>query len=188
MTIQLDRHLFTLEEYERMVEAGGFDENARVELIRGEIVNMAPIGVRHAACVTRLTTLLVRQVGDTAVVWSQNPFGIPGHSRPQPDVALLRWRDDYYDARSPMAEDMLLVIEVADTSLTYDRGVKGSLYAEVGIPEYWIVNLQDQVIEVYTKPTEGAYKRSKQAKRGKALPLPGGLEGAIQVSDILGNA
>src|SRR5438128_8981655 len=184
MTIQLDRHLFTLEEYERTVDAGGFDQDARVELIRGEIVDMAPIGVRHAACVTRLTTLLVRKVGDNAVVWSQNPFGIPGHSRPQPDVALLRWRDDYYDARSPVPEDMLLVIEVSDTSLAYDRGFKGALYAEAGIPEYWIVNLQGQVIEVYTNPTEGAYKQAKQAKRGKTLPLPGGLEAAIRVSDI----
>src|SRR6266542_1032915 len=117
MAVQLQRHLFTLEEFERLVESGGFDEDARVELIRGEIVDMAPIGVRHAACVTRLTTLLVRKVDDNAVVLSQNPFAIPDHSRPQPDVALLRWRDDYYDARSPTPEDVLMAIEVADTSI-----------------------------------------------------------------------
>lgn len=188
MAIQLERHLFTLEEYERMVESGGFHEDARIELIRGEIVDMAPIGVRHEACVTRLTTLLVRKAADSAIVWSQNSIRLPGHSRPQPDVSLLRWRDDYYEGRRPVPEDVLLVVEVADTSLTSDRQVKAPLYAQAGIPEYWIVNLRDNVIEVYAEPVEGAYKQSRRAQHGEAFPLPGGLEDTLSVSDILGMA
>ena len=92
---QLDRHLFTLEEFERLVEAGGFDEHARIELIRGEILDMAATGIRHEACVARLSMLLAKNAGGKAVVWSHNSIRLPNNSRPEPDVALLKWRDDY---------------------------------------------------------------------------------------------
>jgi Uma2 family endonuclease len=189
MAIQLERHLFTLEEYERMVEAGVFDEDARIELIRGEIVEMAAIGLRHATCVARLTTLLVQKSVAKAIVWPQgNPLWLLGHSRPEPDITLLRWRDDYYAAKRPTAEDVLLVVEVADTSLKYDRSVKGPLYAEASIPEYWLVNLQGNVIELYAGPAEGAYGRTAKAERGETLTLltlPDLLQGVIEASDIL---
>src|ERR1044072_749529 len=123
--IKFEPRLFTLEEFERMIEVGIFQGDERLELIRGEIVVMTPIGIRHAACVTRLTTLLVKKAADSAIVWSQNPFGIPARSRPQPDLALLRWRDDYYEAKLPTSDDMLLVIEVSDTTLIPDRRDKG---------------------------------------------------------------
>ena len=183
---QLDRHLFTLEEYERMVESGGFDADARIELIRGEIVDMAPIGIRHAACVARLTALLVRKAGDSAVVWSQNPFSIPGHSRPEPDVALLRWRDDYYASKGPTPDDAVLIVEVSDTTLKYDRAVKGPLYGEAGIPEYWIINLQENTVEIYSNPEGGVYKQMRHARRGDSLALPPKLGGSILVEDFLG--
>jgi Uma2 family endonuclease len=177
----------TLEEFERMVGAGVFDEDARLELIRGEIVEMAPIGLPHAVCVARLNRLLGLLVGSAALVWPQNnPLHVPGHSRPEPDLTLLRWRDDYYAAGTPTPQDVILLIEVADTSVTYDRAVKGKLYAEAGIAEYWIVNLRARVVEVYSDPASGVYRRTRSVKPGKSLRLPGGLEGAIEVEDVLG--
>ena len=150
---------------------------------------MAPLGLLHEVCVTRLTTLLVQKTAGRAIVWPQNySIRLPGsNSRPEPDVTLLRWRDDYYANARPTPQDVLLVIEVAESSVQRDRTVKGPLYAEAGIPEYWIVNLQDSVIEVYSDPIEGAYKQTSKAKRGDTLPLPADLGGAVQVSEILGN-
>ncbi|MFL5735630.1 MAG: Uma2 family endonuclease [Chloroflexia bacterium] len=188
--IQIEKRLLTLEEYERMIEAGVFDEDERIELIRGEIVKMAPIGPPHEASVARLTTLLVQKTVGKAIVWPQNnSIRLPtSGSRPEPDLTLLRWREDYYGTTRPAtAADVLLVIEVAESSIKYDQTIKGRLYAEAGIPEYWIVNLQDEVIEVYTEPTDGAYKQAKKARRGETLPLPGELGDAIAVSDILGS-
>ena len=183
MSLQLERHLFTLEEYERIVEAGGFAEDARIELIRGEIVDMAPIGFEHGMGIAKLNRLFGRLAGDRALIWVQSPVQIAPNSRPEPDLALLKWRD--YGAKRPVsASDVLLIVEVSDTTLNYDRTVKRSLYAEAGIPEYWIVNLQDRVIEVYTSPSNGAYQSEKQAKRGDAIVLPGDL-GSISVADIL---
>lgn len=185
--IQLERYLFTLEEYERMIEAGVFNEAARVELIRGEIVDMAPINFPHEACVARLTRLLTVLTDGKAYVWPQNnSIRMPGHSRPQPDLTLLKWRDDLYANTPPVGEDVLLVIEVSDTSLKYDRSVKGPLYAEAGIPEYWIVNLRERIIEVYTDPTEGNYQSTRKAKSGEMLPLSGGLGSDVKVADVLG--
>src|SRR5205823_1229767 len=103
---------------------------------------------------------LPKQAGDAALVWPQgNSIGLPiSNSRPEPDAILLKWRDDYYAAKRPTPEDVLLVIEVSDTTLKYDRSVKVALYAQAGIPEYWIANLRTNVIEVYTDPSEGAYQ------------------------------
>ena len=186
MAIQLERHLFTLEEYERMVESGGFNEDSRVELIKGEIVDMSPIGFEHGSGVSRLIMQLVELVKQSAVLWVQSPIQIAPNSRPEPDLLLLRRPDDYGDNRPPTPQDVVLLIEVADTSLKYDRQVKGPLYAGAGIPEYWIVNLQEGVLEVYTDPAEGAYKRVRTVKRGETLALPGGLGGDVDVSDVLG--
>ena len=169
-----------------MVESGGFNEDTRVELIRGEIVDMPPIGFEHGWSVNILTMLMGRFSEGKALVWAQSAIRVGERSRPQPDIALLQWRDDYSRERPPSAQDVLLVVEVAETSARYDRHVKGPLYAEAGIPEYWIVNLQEGVIEVYTNPIEGAYKQVRSVRRGETLALPGSLEGAIEVGDVLG--
>jgi Uma2 family endonuclease len=110
---------------------------------------------------------------------------LPGNSRPEPDVTLLRWRDDYYSGKSPTLEDVLLVIEVAETSIKYDSETKGRLYAEAGIPEYWLLNLWGGGVEVYADPIEGTYQTTKKAKRGDTLSLPYAL-GHIEVSNIFG--
>jgi Uma2 family endonuclease len=173
-----------------MVAAGVFAPDARLELIAGEIIDMAPIGPEHETSVTRLNLFFVEQVRRRAVVWPQgNSVGLPhSQSRLQPDLTVLRWRDDLYAGKRPGPEDVILLVEVSDSTLKFDRGGKLRLYAEAGIAEYWIINLVDRVIEVYAAPHEESYQTSRTAAPGDLLPLPGGLEGQILAGDILGQA
>ncbi len=134
MTARLLKRLFTIEEYHKMAQAGILTEDDRAELIEGEIVEMAPIGSRHAACVARLTALLSR-VQDRAILWVQNPIRLGEHSEPQPDVALLSLRPDFYAQAHPGPQDVLLLVEVAETSPGDDREVKLFLYARAAISE-----------------------------------------------------
>lgn len=182
------RHVITLDEYERMCEADVFEPEARIELIRGEIVDMSPPGPPHEASVTRLHLLFFEQCGRRAVVWPQgNSVRLPqSNSRPQPDITVLRWRDDLYAGKRPMPEDIILLVEVAESTIRYDRESKRQLYAEAGIQDYWVVNLVDGVVEVYTDPGEGKYQSASTIRRGETLQLPGSLEGSIAVDDILG--
>jgi Uma2 family endonuclease len=183
-THEIARRRFTAREYHRMGEAGILHEDDRVELIEGEIVEMAAIGTRHFACVNGLTRLLVRGVGDAAIVSVQNPVRLDEHTEPQPDLTVLRVRD--YRESLPMPGDVLLLIEVSDTTLAYDRGVKLPLYARSGIPEVWIVDLAGEVIERNTDPSGDSYRRVEQAQRGEAL-APLALPGlSLRVDDMLG--
>jgi len=185
---EIKRHFVTLDEYDRMVEAGVFEPEARIELIRGEIVDMPPPGPGHESSVARLDRLFNKLVHDRALVWPQgNSIAIPSSdSRPQPDITVLKWREDYYAGRRPQPEDVILLVEVSDSSLKLDRGSKLQLYAEAGIREYLLVNLVESVVELYAEPNEGKYRTATTARRGETLQLPGALEGSIAVSDILG--
>ena len=185
---EVKRHLVTLDEYERMCEAGVFEPDARIELIGGEIVDMTPPGPAHESSVARLHLFFGELLRRRAILWPQgNAIRLPNsNSRPQPDVSILRWRDDLYADKRPYPEDVLLLVEVSDKTLRYDRGTKLKLYAEAGIAEYWVVNLVDGVIEVYTDPAEGKYCSVRKARRGDTLQLPGGIQGSITVDDILG--
>jgi Uma2 family endonuclease len=186
MAVQIQRKRFTTAEYDKMVEAGVFEEDARLELIEGEIVEMAPIGLRHASCVARVQLLFHEQLGRRAIVWVQSPVDVGRSSRPQPDVALVQWSPDFYATHRPSHREMLLVVEVADSSLEYDRGVKLPLYAASSIPVVWIVNLRDDVIEVYSQPSGSSYGTSQRCGTGDVVPLPGEWSGtAIAVSDII---
>ena len=182
------RHAVTLAEYDRMVAAGVFEPGARLELIRGEIQDMAPIGPEHETAVTRLHLLFFEECRRDAVVWPQgNSVGLPqSHSRPQPDIAILKWRNDLYAGKRPLPEDGLLLVEVSDSTLKFDRGAKLQLYAEAAIPEYWVVNLVDSVVEIYTDPDVGKYRSTRLAHRGEMVTLPGEVGGSIVVADILG--
>jgi Uma2 family endonuclease len=186
-TSQIRKHLITLEEYERMIAADVFRDPFRLELIRGELIEMSPPGFEHEFTVARLATLLDRRAGEAALVWPQgNSIRLPNSdSRPQPDAALLRWRDDYSSLKPPTAEDVLLVVEVSDTSLKYDKSEKLALYAGAGIAEYWIVNLQNKTIESYSSPVDGAYTSVRKAGRGDVIALPGELAGEIAVDEVL---
>ena len=160
---------FTVDEFHRMAEAGILHEDERVELIGGEIVEMNPIGGRHARCVTELTRVLVSMVGDDVRVSPQNPVRLDEHQEPQPDVAVHRASEKYRAGELPTAEDMQLLIEVADTSLASDRDVKLPLYARAGIAEVWLVDLNANVIERHTEPSENGYRLVRRAGRGEML-------------------
>jgi Uma2 family endonuclease len=140
-----------------MAEAGVFEHDARVELIEGEIVDMPPIGSRHAGYASRLADILAAAIGGRAIVRTQWPLRLSEHSEVQPDLAVVKFRDDYYVSAHPTADDALLAIEVSDTTLQYDRDVKASLYARFGVPELWIVDLKADVIHVHRSPQDGRY-------------------------------
>jgi Uma2 family endonuclease len=159
------RYKFTVEEYRRMGEAGILTEDDRVELIAGEIVKMSPIGERHASCVGWLTRTLTLMLQHVALVWVQNPLHLDDYSEPEPDVLVLKLRDDFYRNGKPRPEDVLLVIEVSDSTLAYDRQVKVPLYARAGVPEVWIVNLLDERVETFADPSEGAYRMAESYTR-----------------------
>jgi len=169
MSVQIVRRHFNIDEYYRMAAAGVLSENDRVELIEGEIVEMNPIGSRHAACVGRLTEFLRRVVSSQAIVWVQNPVQVNNYSEPLPDVTLLKRRDDFYAQANPQPLDALLIIEVVDSSVEYDRDIKIPLYAGAGIPEVWLVNLPKETIEIYTQPVGDAYGEIRIVKRGETL-------------------
>ena len=175
MSANLKNH-FTVSEYERMGETGMFPPDARVELIEGEIIEMSPIGSRHAACVRLLSRALNQQVGENAIVSIQNPIRLDDFSEPQPDVALLKFRQDSYRNGHPGPDDVLFVIEVADTTVHYDRHVKVPLYARAGIPEALLFNLPDDLLEYFSRPEVGAYQLNHVLRRGEkfeSMSVPG---------------
>jgi Uma2 family endonuclease len=164
---QVTRWRFTVHDYHRMGEAGILHEDDRVELIEGEIVEMAAIGTRHFSCVNRLTRMLVMGVGEAAVVSVQNPVRLDEHTEPQPDLTVIQPRD--YTESLPLPEDVLLLVEVSDTTLAYDRNVKLPLYARAGIGEVWIVNLPAGTIEQHTDPSDEGYQRVDHKRGGQKL-------------------
>lgn len=157
MSVAIARRLFTVEEYYEMTRSGILSENDRLELLAGEIVEMSPIGSRHAACVNGLNLMFNASLQGWAIVSVQNPIRLSRYSEPEPDLALLKLQEDFYARAHPGPRDVFLVIEVAETSVEMDRKAKLPLYAEAGIPEVWIFDLQARDVEVYRKPFEGAY-------------------------------
>ena len=165
------RHRWTVAEYHRMGEVGLLNEDSRVELIDGEIVEMAPIGSSHGGNVNRFIRLFSKIVGDKAIVSAQNPVVLGGYSEPEPDIALLRWRADDYVQSHPHPEDVLLLIEVSDSTLRYDRDVKIPLYAKNGIPEVWLLDIPNRQLEIYREPTNGEYQQRDCRQTGKIAPI-----------------
>lgn len=184
--IPVSRYSFTVAEYERMGQFGIFSEDDRVELVCGEIIEMSPIGERHAACVAILTQLITLRLRHSALVWVQNPIRLDDYSEPQPDIAVLKHRDDFYRHAHPRPEDVLVVIEVSDSTLEYDRKVKMPLYAGVGIPETWLVNLPEECIEMYSDPADGEYQTARSYARGQKLQSHTLASLRISVSKVLG--
>ena len=180
------RRPFTVGEYYRMAEADILTEEERVELIAGQIVAMSPIGSRHAACVDRLNGLLHRQPGSAFIVRVQSPISLDAYSAPEPDIVLLCPRADFYAAAHPSAADVLLAIEVADTSIDYDREVKLPLYAQAGLPEVWLIDLQESRIEVYAQPQGGAYQQRVEVTADATLTSLTVASLELAAADILG--
>lgn len=171
MSLQYEKRFFNAAEYYRMAEAGVLSPDDRVELIEGEIVRMSPVGSRHAACVRRLDALLNREAGHVAQVSVQSPIRLSDFSEPQPDIALLIPRNDFYANAHPIPADVLLIIEVSETSVEYDRGIKLPLYARAGIPQVLIVNMPGEIIENYSEPANGAYQKFMRAQRGESVDI-----------------
>lgn len=185
MAHQIARRWFNVDEYYRMAEAGILTEGDRVELIEGEIITMSPIGSRHAACVDRLTDIL-SELKAHFIIRVQSPIRVDAYSEPEPDIALLKRRADFYAASHPTPDDVLLVIEVAETSVGYDRGVKIPLYARAGIPESVLVNLPDDAIEFCSQPVNGKYQSVRIFKRGESFASQSVPGLTMNVDDILG--
>lgn len=182
----VEKKLFTVEEYHRMVETGVLDEGSKVELIEGEIYPMAAMGSRHAACIDRLNKLLSARAGDTAIVLVQCPIELHDTSEPEPDVSLLKFREDFYADAHPKPEDTLLAVEVSDTTLAHDTSVKLPAYARAGIPKVWIVDPNSNSIQIHSNPQTGEYRNTTRIRRGDTFESKA-LSGAeIAASDILG--
>ncbi len=186
MSRQLAKRWISADEYERMGEAGIFPPDARLELIEGEIYEMSPIGSPHAACVDFLALLFTEVANRRFIVRVQNPIRLDDFSEPQPDVTLLRWREDFYRGAHPTPSDVLLVVEVADTTVVTDRTVKLPLYARAGVPEVWLINLPEEKIEVYAEPAGGAYKSATSFGRGEEARSRTVPHLSVAVSDVLG--
>lgn len=160
---------FSVEEFYKLADAGIFDENDRVELLDGEIIVMSPIGIRHAATARRLNKFFSRRSNDRYEVIVADPSRLGDYSEPQPDVQLVRVREDDYLTGHPAPADVHLLIEIADSTLRYDRGSKRNAYAAAGIPEYWIANLTDECIEVFRDPRGGTYHTERAVLRGESV-------------------
>ncbi|MEM6320569.1 MAG: Uma2 family endonuclease [Bacteroidota bacterium] len=155
--VQVQRQLFTVADYHKMGEVGILSPDDRVELINGEIIRMSPVRSPHANCVSVLEELLFEQLIGKVTIRTQNPIAISDSSEPEPDVAVVKYGRRRYSKKYPTSQDVLLIVEVSDSTLKYDRTTKLELYASVGIPEYWIMNIPDGQIEVFRKPGNGDY-------------------------------
>lgn len=182
----------TIDQYRAMGERGILPAGLRVELIDGEIIEMPPIGSPHAGILNRLNDLVVRLCHARAVVSPQHPLELDRFNEPQSDLCLLRWRDTWYTDRHPTAADELLLVEISDSTLRYDRSTKLALYARSGVPTYWIVDVQDRSIVVFSEPAGDTYRQERRLRAGERLAL--GVEGSalaglvVDVDEVLGPA
>jgi Uma2 family endonuclease len=186
MPTETTKKLFTVDEYYRMAEAGILSRRQRTELINGEIIEMSPMKARHAAVVTRVNELFIPAVKGKALLRPQLPLRLNDFNEPEPDIVLLKPRQDSYASRHPGPSDVFLVVEIADSSLKYDRDVKLPLYATSRIPEVWIVDLRSDTLLVYRQPAGKTYKialRYRESDRVSCLKFP---QVEVGVDDILG--
>jgi Uma2 family endonuclease len=187
MAVPIQKRFITLDEYHRMGEEGVFPPDARVELIRGEIVEMSPIGPSHAGSVRRFIRNFSDRLSRYAIVDAQNPVELrEQESEPQPDITLLRLQDDLYSTATPTPGDTLLVVEVAESSLSYDRKVKMHLYAEAGIPESWLVDLSSATLFVYRRPSPEGYQDVRACRRGERVSPEAFPDVVFTVDEIFG--
>jgi Uma2 family endonuclease len=185
MQLETTRKRFNVDEYYRMAETGIIGPEERVELIDGEVLEMTPIGHRHAISVDLATETFVLSFAGRAIVRIQNPLRLGKYTEPVPDVVLLKHRADRYRGRTVMAEDAILVMEVSDTTLRYDRDIKRPMYAAAGIPEMWIVNLETDELFVYRDPVNGVYTTSLVVSRSGSISVSAFPETNFKIDDLL---
>jgi Uma2 family endonuclease len=168
----VSRHRLKVEDFQKLGSAGILAEDDRVELIEGDLIDMAPIGSEHAGVVSLLAQLVTLSAGQTAIISTQNPLMLDEYSQPQPDILVLKPREDYYRKAHPQPEDILLLIEVADTSARFDREIKIPLYARHNVLEIWLVDLAQRCVEVYRlpQPDAGLYQQVSRYAEGILTP------------------
>lgn len=186
MSVQTMRLRFTVDDYYRMIDLGMIKNVERAEIIEGELIKQMPIGKRHAACVKRLAELLRDELGKSVTYSVQDPITLDEFNEPQPDVALLKRRDDFYGGKQPTAEDVLLLIEVSDSTLDYDRNRKIPLFAKHEIPEVWLVNLMNETIEVHSQAHDYSFNIVKVLRRGEIIKSAVLPDLNLEVDKILG--
>ncbi len=186
MDTEVIKKRFTVDEYHRMGETGIFGPEDRLELIDGEILEMSPIGQRHASRVARATALFVRTFGDRAVVNPQNPLQLSDWTEPQPDIVILKPRTDFYEHLRPTPGDVLLVMEVSDTTLRFDLKIKLTYFAAAAIPEVWIQDVNEDLLHVFREPERGNYSVSMQLTRGSAVSPVTFPEMRFSMDDLFG--
>jgi len=165
----ISRKLFSVQEFQRISDAGIFPPDSRFELIRGEIFEM-PVPTRiHSGRVNKLTRVFTSKLGESAIVCIQNPMFIDQMSEPRPDVVICKSLSELFEPFEPEPSDVLLLVEISDTSLRYDTKIKSRLYADAAIPEYWILNIPDDVLQVRTEPADGEYRRIENLIRGRSI-------------------
>jgi Uma2 family endonuclease len=187
MPVAVIRRRFTADDYQRMGQAGILRREDRVELIDGEVVATTPIGPRHCASAERATRAFVTKAGDAAIVRVQGSVRLDLYSEREPDLVLLRPRSDFYASRHPGPADILLIVEIADSSIDYDREVKSRVYARSGVQEYWLADLNENLVFCYSSPRNEAYESVRQYGRGQAVAphlLP---RCVISAADLLGD-
>jgi Uma2 family endonuclease len=175
----------TVDEYHRMLEVGILYEKEPVELLDGQLIAMPPQGPAHASTFSTVVALFVRTFGDRALVRPGNPVELSRISEPEPDVALVRQREDLYSAAHPKPEDVLLLVEVSNTSLAYDRRQKLSAYARAGITEYWVVDLVHRRVEMFAEPRGDRYATHRVARPGHSIAPRAFPNDAIMVASFL---
>ena len=182
MVTEVVKRLINVEEYYKMAEVGILKPDDHVELINGEIFQMSTIGSRHAAIVDHLAKVMNQLFEGQAIVRIQNPIRIDNNNEPEPDISLLTYRPDYYSSAHPGPADLLAILEVAESSIKFDREVKAPLYAAHGIPEYWIIDLENDQIEVFSKPQGDAYTETRIFRPGDEVSLIGKM---LSVKELL---
>lgn len=179
------RYSFTLADYHKLIESGHLTREDRLELIRGELIIMPPIGPEHSFHTTRITNLLPLRLPPGLLLRMNEPISIPHHSEPQPDAAVVRSRTDGYRTGHPLPEDVLLIIEVADSSARFDTQVKAKLYGVAGIPEYWVIDVPQACLRVFIDPTSRGYKTTQVFEREDTVKCRSIPELVLPVEELL---
>lgn len=185
ISTEVRKHLTDIHEWQKLGEANIFPPEARLELIEGEIFEMAPIGSNHAGHLMRLNHYLTPLTAKLAITSNQNPLQLGRFSEPQPDFLLLRPQETFYSTQHPTAADVLLLVEIADNSLAYDQNRKLRLYAEHKISEYWIINLKQTCLEVYREPNDGNYAQKNTLRVGDRLSLSQLPNIVVEVGNVI---
>jgi Uma2 family endonuclease len=176
--------LITVNEYDRMIEAGIYTENDHIELLNGEIIELMPKGPKHTSANSRLVRFFIRLFGEKLIVRSQDPIWLDGVSEPEPDIVLAKWNENEYSEGHPTPADIFLIMEISDTTLSYDRETKAKAYSRNGIQQYLLLNLNNETIEDFREPNEDGYQFKRTLRKGDSLNLTAFPEFEIKIDDL----